>query len=64
MEHDAAIGSLVQTLCERDTFPEELADSLQSGTITQIVFPTTSHAETMVFHEQLSVASTGVAQGK
>jgi hypothetical protein len=61
---DAAIGSLVQALCERDTFPEELADSLQSGTITQIVFPTTPHAETMVFHEQLSVASTGVAQGK
>ena len=61
---DAAIGSLVQALCERDTFPEELADSLQSGTMTQMVFPTTPHAETMVFHEQLSVASTGVAQGK
>ena len=61
---DTAIGSLIQALCERDTFPEELADSLQSGTITQIVFPATPHAETMVFHEQLSVASTGVAQGK
>jgi hypothetical protein len=61
---DAAIGSLVQALCERDTFPEELADSLQSGTITQMVFPTAPHAETMVFHEQLSVASTGVAQDK
>jgi len=61
---DAAIGSLIQALCERDTFPEELADSLQSGTITQMVFPTAPHAGTMVFHEQLSVASTGVAQDK
>jgi hypothetical protein len=61
---DAAIGSLIQALCERDTFPEELADSLQSGTITQMVFPSTPHEETMVFHEQLSVASTGVAQGR
>ena len=61
---DAAISSLIQALCERDTFPEELADSLQSGTITQIVFPTTPHAEPMVFHEQLSVASVEVAQDK
>jgi hypothetical protein len=61
---DAAIGSLIQALCERDTFPEELADSLQSGTITQMVFPATPHAEATVFHEQLSVTSTGVAQGK
>src|SRR5579871_2235628 len=61
---DAAISSLIQALCERDTFPEELADSLQSGTITQMVFPTTPHAEPMVFHEQLSVASVEVAQDK
>jgi hypothetical protein len=61
---DAAIGSLIQTLCERDTFPEELADSLQSGTITQMVFPTTPHAEAIVFHEPLSLSSAAMAQGK
>lgn len=61
---DTAISSLIQALCERDTFPEELADSLQSGTITQMVFPATPHSETMVFHEQLSAPAAEVAQGK
>jgi hypothetical protein len=61
---DAAIGSLIQALCERDTFPDELADSLQSGTITQMVFSTMPHAETIVFHEPLSPASAMVAQSK
>jgi hypothetical protein len=61
---DAAIGSLIQTLCERDTFPEELADSLQSGTTTQMVFPTTPHGETIVFHEPFSATSAAVAQNK
>jgi hypothetical protein len=61
---DAAIGSLVQALCERDTFPDELADSLQSGTKTQMVFSTMPHAETIVFHEPLSAVSAMVAQGK
>lgn len=61
---DAAIGSLIQMLCQRDTFPEELADSLQNGTVTQVVFPMTPHAEMMVFHEPLSVASTEIAQSK
>ncbi len=54
---DGAIGSLIQTLCERGSFPEELADSLQSGTATQMVFPMTSHAERMLFRETLSAAS-------
>jgi hypothetical protein len=61
---DAAISSLIQALCERDTFPDELADSLQSGTITQMVFSTMPHAETMVFHEPLSAASAMAAQSK
>jgi hypothetical protein len=61
---DASIGALIQALCERDTFPEELADSLQSGTVTQMVFPMAPHAETIVFHEPLSAASATAAQGK
>jgi hypothetical protein len=61
---DAAIGSFIQALCERDTFPDELADSLQSGTITQMVFSTVPHAETMIFHEPLSAASAMAALGK
>jgi hypothetical protein len=59
---DAAIGSLIQTLCERGSFPDELADSLQSGTATQMVFPMTPHAETMFFHETLSATSAMTAQ--
>lgn len=59
---DAAIGSLIQTLCERGSFPDELADSLQSGTATQMVFPMTPHAETMFFHETLSTNSAMTAQ--
>ena len=32
---DASISSLIRLLCERDTFPEGLADSLADDTITQ-----------------------------
>ena len=50
---DEAIRSMVQTLCERNSFPEDLTDSFQSGTITQVVFPMTAHTAAIVFHEPL-----------
>lgn len=53
---DATIRSLIQRLCERSTFPEQLADSFESGTVTQVVFPTAPQAEPMVFHEALPVS--------
>jgi hypothetical protein len=50
---NAAIGSLIEMLCERNTFPMSLTDSLQDGTITQVVFPMAPHAEAVVSHEML-----------
>jgi hypothetical protein len=61
---DGAIGSLIRTLCERNTFPEELADSFQSGTVTQLVFPMAAHTEAMVFHEPLPTTSATMAQNQ
>lgn len=49
----AAIGALVARLCNRDSFPEDLANSFREGTVTQIVFPISPHAEALVFHEPL-----------
>ena len=50
----AAIGTLVERLCNRDSFPGDLANSFQEGTVTQIVFPIAPHAEPLIFHESLS----------
>ena len=50
---EAAIGTLIELLCNPDLFPEDLANSFQDGTVTQIVFPIAPHAETLVFHEPL-----------
>jgi len=52
---DAAIDSLIKTMCETNAFPDELIDSFQDGTITQIVFPMQPSAQAVVFHESLPV---------
>jgi hypothetical protein len=49
----AAIGNLIEMLCNRDSFPADLANSFQEGTVTQIVFPIAPHAEALVFREPL-----------
>jgi hypothetical protein len=61
---DEAIRSLVRILCERDTFPEGLADGLQDGTVTQLVFPMSPHSEAMIFHEFPPVPHTTRASAK
>ena len=52
---DAAIDSLIKTMCEPNAFPDELTDSFQDGTVTQIVFPMQPSAQAVVFHESLPV---------
>jgi hypothetical protein len=48
-----AIDSLINILCDPNTFPEELIGSFQDGTVTQILFPIAPHAQPVVFHESL-----------
>jgi len=55
-----AIDSLIKTLCEPNAFPDGLIDSFQEGTITQVVFPIAPQAQTVVFHESLSVTHTAM----
>jgi hypothetical protein len=50
---DAAISLLVRQLCERETFPEDLADSFQITAVTQLVFPVSPGAHATVLHEAL-----------
>jgi hypothetical protein len=57
---DAAIDSLIKTMCESSSFPDELMDSFQEGTVTQIVFPMAPGAQAVVFHE--SVPATHLAR--
>jgi hypothetical protein len=57
---DASINSLVQLLCERDTFPEGLADNATS----QVVFHMAPRSEPIVFRDSPSAtqANTGKTQ--
>jgi hypothetical protein len=55
-----AIRTLIGMLCVGNTFPKSLEDSFQDGTVTQIVFPMSAHAETRVFHELLPTARTEI----
>ena len=57
---DAAIYSLIKTMCEPNAFPDELIDSFQDGTVTQIVFPMQPSAQAVVFHESLPVTHTAM----
>jgi hypothetical protein len=51
-----AIDSLINTMCDPNTFPEELIGSFQDGTVTQIVFPIAPRAQPLIFRESLPTA--------
>jgi hypothetical protein len=57
---DGAIDSLIKTMCDPSVFPDELFDSFQEGTVTQIVFPIAPHAQAVVFHESLPMTHTAM----
>jgi hypothetical protein len=46
---EASVDSLVRLLCERDTFPEGLADGLADGASIQAVFPMAPGSQPVVF---------------
>jgi hypothetical protein len=52
---EGAIDSLIEAMCEPNAFPDDLIDSFQDGTVTQIVLPMEPSARAVVFHESLSV---------
>jgi hypothetical protein len=58
---DASIDSLIKSICEPSAFPDGLINSLQQGTVTQIVFPMAPHAQAVVFHESLPVTQTALS---
>ena len=53
---EGAVSAAVELLCERTSFPEGLADTLEKGSVTQIVFPLAPRAEPIVYYEPLAVA--------
>jgi hypothetical protein len=59
---DASVDSLVQMLCERDTFPEDLADGLTEGTTSQILFPMAAGAQPIVFRDTLATIQTNAGR--
>ena len=59
-----AIEALVKMLCERDTFPASVADSLQDRAITQVIFPLSSNAQAMIFHEPLPLTQNGEGESR
>jgi hypothetical protein len=59
---DASVNSLIRLLCERDTFPEGLADSLADGTITQVVFPMAPHSQPAIFRDSAAAAQTNTGK--
>jgi hypothetical protein len=50
---EESIASLIKTICERNAFSDELVDSFQQGTITQIIFPDRPHSQAVVFHNAM-----------
>jgi hypothetical protein len=52
---DASVNALIRLLCERDTFPEGLADSVAEGTVTQVVFPMAPHSLPTIFRNLSAV---------
>jgi hypothetical protein len=58
---DASIDSLIKSICEPSAFPDELINSFQQGTVTQIVFPMAPRAKAVVFHESLPVTQTAMS---
>jgi hypothetical protein len=59
---DASVSSLIRLLCERDTFPEDLADSLAEGTVTQVVFPMAPHSLPTIFRDSPAAAPTNTGK--
>jgi hypothetical protein len=59
---DASINSLVRLLCERDSFPEGLADGLADGTTSQMVFPMAPGSQPIIFREAPSTASANIGK--
>jgi hypothetical protein len=61
---DAAVNSLIRLLCDRDTFPEGLADSLAEGKVTQVVFPMAPHSLPTIIRDSpaAALADAGRAQ--
>jgi hypothetical protein len=57
---DEAIDTLIKTMCNPGTFPDEIFDGFQDGTVTQIVFPIAPRAQAMVFHESLPLMHTAM----
>jgi hypothetical protein len=57
---DEAIDALIKTMCESGTFPDELIDGFQEGTVTQLVFPIAPRANAVVFHESLPLMHTAM----
>jgi hypothetical protein len=57
---DEAIASLIKTMCDPSTFPDEIFDGFQDGTVTQIVFPLAPRAQAVVLHESLPVMHTAM----
>ena len=59
---DTSINSLVRLLCERDSFPEGLADGLADGTISQVVFPMAPSSEPITFRNLPSSIQTNTGK--
>jgi hypothetical protein len=61
---DASVNLLIRWMCERDTFPEVLADGLSDGAITQVVFPMAPRSRPMIFRDASSTTqmNTGKTQ--
>lgn len=57
-----AIRTLIKMLCERNAFPDSLADSLRAGTVTQVVFPMSPALPAMVYRQTLQATSDGMAR--
>jgi hypothetical protein len=51
---EASISSLVRLLCERDTFPEGLVDSMADGTTSQMVLSMTPGSQPVIFRDSPS----------
>ena len=61
---DAAVSSMMVRLCERDSFPQDLTDSFEAGTITQAVFPMAAQADVIVLHEPMPKAALGATRSQ
>jgi hypothetical protein len=59
---EASIRSLVRLLCERDTFPEGLADGLADGTTSQMVLSMAPGSQPIILHDPLSAAQSNMGK--